>query len=324
MSETANLLLLGTGTVGASLGLALGRSSASFHRIGFDPDRRRLRSARQNGSIDRSVNRAGEAAGEADLVLLTLGGEAARRALKDLAGRLRPDVVVLGASSMQSGLVESWRSELGPANPYVATVPFYGPRRAFAAAEETQRPAPDLFEGGLLGIAAPPGTPEGAIDVALDLAKILGTHPFFLEPAELDSAAATSEQLPALLAAAVLESLSANPGWRDQRRLVGPLFARLMGLVEELEAQGVAAELAANRFHLSARLEALIEALTALRASLEAADEEALERLFDRAGASYRDWRTIRVEDRPDHGYEPPRLPGLGLLDRLLGRRPRR
>lgn len=322
MPEMVNLLLLGTGTVGASIGLALRRSSDSFRRLAYDPDRQTLRAAAELDAFDQAVRRAADGAAEADLVVLCLEPIAARRALESLSGRLRPDVVILSTTPTQATLVEAWRAAFGPANPYLAAVPFVGPQRALATFE-TLAPSADLFAGGVLGIAAPPGTPEGAIDVALDLATILGVHPFFLDPAELDSAAATSDQLPMLLAAALLDSLSANPGWRDQRRLVGPRFAQLAALVEGLPSEAAAAEATANREHLISRLEALVSSLESIRAALAGGQPNTLEERLDSAADHYREWRSIRLEDRPDHGAELPGLPRLRLFDRLLGRRPR-
>jgi prephenate dehydrogenase len=172
----------------------------------------------------------------------------------------------------------------------------------------------------MLGIVAPPGTPQGAIEICLDLAAILRATPFFLDSAELDSVTATSEEFPALLAAALLESLTANPGWRDQRRLVGRPFARLAGLLEGHPAE-LAAEWIANRQPLMARLDALSEELAGLRDLLSDADEGALARRLADAVTRYEEWRTFRAEARPDHGVELAEMPRIGLFDRLLGGR---
>jgi len=175
----------------------------------------------------------------------------------------------------------------------------------------------------MLGIVAPPGTPEGALQICMDLAAILGAIPFFLEAAELDSVTATSEEIPSILAAALLESLQVNPGWRDQRRLVGRSFAQLAGLVQGRPGGDWAEELISNRGPLVARLEALAEELESLRGMLSSADEAGLAARLDRAGEIYQDWRSIRLESRPDHGVELPGLPRINLFDRLLGRRER-
>src|SRR3990170_3243318 len=147
----------------------------------------------------------------------------------------------------------------------------------------------------MLGIVAPAGTPQGAVQICLDLAAILGATPFFLEPAELDSVTATSEGIPSILAAALLASLQVNPGWRDQRRLVGPSFARLAGLIEGQAGGDLASEWISNRGPLASRLEALALELEGLRILLASADEAGLAAWLNRADETYRDWRSIRL-----------------------------
>jgi len=172
-----------------------------------------------------------------------------------------------------------------------------------------------------MGIVAPARTPQGAIEICLDLAAILGATPFFLEPAELDSVTATSEELPAVLAAALLMSLTANPGWRDQQRLVGRSFARLAGLLQGSSAE-VAAEWVANRGPLTARLDAIGEEVAILRALLAAGDEGALSERLEEASRRYQEWRGVRAASRPDHGVDFGDIPRVNLFDRLLGSRP--
>lgn len=318
MAQPVKLLILGTGTVGASIGLALRRAGPNFERIGYDPRSQTAQQAQKSGAVDRLVHQPAQAAGEADLVVLTLPPTQAMDAAGALAGNLRPETVVVCTFRPQAKWMEGLRAKLGPANPCLGTVPFLGPQRALALDGEAGAPAADAFDGGMLGIVAPAGTPEGAIEICLDLAAILGATPFFLDPAELDSVTATSEELPAILAAALLESLTANPGWRDQQRLVGRPFARLAGLLEGTPAE-LAAEWIANREPLIARMDALAEEVGSLRDLLAAADVAALSERLEEAATRYQDWRSLRASSRPDHGVEFADVPRLALFDRLLG-----
>ena len=320
MAEPVRLLILGTGTVGASIGMALGRAGQNFDRVGYDPRSQTAQQAQKAGAVDRLVQQPARGAGEADLVLLTLPFRQALDAAEAMAGVLRPETVVLCTSRLQAELMEAVREQLEPANPCLGAVPFLGPQRALAQDGDPETPSADAFQGGLLGIVAPVGTPQGAVEIGLDLATILGATPFFLEPAELDSVTATSEELPAVLAAALLESLSANPGWRDQRRMVGRPFARLAGLLEGNPPE-VAAEWVANRGPLIARLDALAEELATLREFLTAEDVGALSGRLEEATERYQEWRGVRATSRPDHGVEFGDLPRINLFERLLSGR---
>ena len=320
MTQPVRLLILGTGTVGASIGLALRRASPDIERVGYDPRGEAAQSAHKAAAVDRVVSRPSKGAGDADLVILTLPAAAAITAAENLDGALRPDTVVLCTARLHGRLMEDVRSRLGPANPCLGAVPFLGPQHALRPEADSQVPAADLFDGGLLGIVAPPGTSQAALDLTLELAAVLHATPFFLDPAELDSAAATSDEFPVMLAAALFESLMTNPGWRDQRRLVGRAFSRLAGLLEGNPAEG-AAEWIANRESLLARLDALANELADLRDLLSGEDERGLAERLDAAASHYREWRAFRASPPPDDGVAPRALAGTGLIDRLLGGR---
>jgi len=321
MAEPVRVLILGTGTVGASIGLALGRAGQNFDRVGYDPRSQTAQQAQKGGAVDRVIHQPARAAGEADLVLLTLPPTQAVDAAAEIAGNLRPETVVLCTFHLQTKSMDEVREKLGTANPCLGTVPFLGPQQALAQDGDPDAPAADAFRGGMLGIVSPAGTPQGAIEICLDLAAILGATPFFLEPAELDSVTATSEELPAVLAAALLQSLTANPGWRDQQRLVGRPFALLAGLLEGSSSE-VAAEWVANRGPLIARLDAIGEEVAILRDLLAAGDEGALSERLEEATTRYQEWRGVRAASRPDHGVEFGGVPRANLFDRLLGGRP--
>lgn len=321
MAESVTILIAGAGRTGIVIGLSL-RRAAAFQRLGFDPDPKVRRKALDVGAIDREVRDLARAAPEADLVIVTLDGERAAKAGAELAGNLRPDTVVLATARVQTPTLESLRSRLLPHNPVLGAVPFVGPRQALGSEISADEPTPDFYDGGMMGIVLPPGTPEAAVVICTDLAAILGTTPFFLDAAEVDSWAATSEEFPPVLAATFLGSLTRNPGWRDHRRLVGPAFGRLTGLIDA-DPEGLARELVSNRTNLLARLSALAAETDDLRGLLESGDEKRLAAWLKQSLGVHQDWRTVRGESRPDHGVELPGMPRVGMFDRLLGRGPR-
>lgn len=321
MNPTVTILLLGTGATGASIGLALRRAGENFRRVGYDPQAALARRAQQTGAIDRAIGRPSEAAAEADLVVMSLSAPHALEVAQAIRADLRPDTVIVSAARLPASTIDALSAALGAAHPLFSAVPFLGARRALTPGDALA-PAADLFDGGMLAISAPHGTPQEAIQIGLDLAAVLHATPFFLDPAELDSAWATSETLPELLAAAMMGSLHANPGWRDQRRLAGASFARLAAALEALTPPEAAGTWIADREHLRARLDALVEELTILRSLLGSGDEEALRQRLEQWTSLYQEWRTVRAEAKPDLGIELEGIPRVGMFDRLLGRRP--
>jgi len=321
MKPSVTILLLGTGATGASIGLALRRAGENFRRVGYDPQAAVARRAQQSGAIDRAIGRPYAAAAEADLVVMSLAAPHALEVAQAVGADLRPDTVIVSVARLPAATLSTLRAAFGAAHPLFSAVPFLGARRALTPGD-APAPAADLYDGGMLAISAPPGTPQEAIQIGLDLAAILRATPFFLDPAELDSAWATSETLPELLAAAMLGSLRANPGWRDQRRLAGASFARLAAALQSVAPPEAAGTWVADREHLRARLDAVIEELTSLRSLLGSGDEAALRERLEEWTSLYQEWRTVRAEARPDLGIEQEGIPTVGMFDRLLGRRP--
>jgi prephenate dehydrogenase len=96
----------------------------------------------------------------------------------------------------------------------------------------------DLFHKALVAITPPPGTPEAAIQLSSDLVVLLGATPFFMELAEVDGVMAAARLLPELSAAALVETLTSQPGWPDIRKLAGSDYA---STTRPLETDGASA-----------------------------------------------------------------------------------
>jgi prephenate dehydrogenase len=141
MAETINILLLGTGVTGASIGLALRRAGQGFQRVGFDPDPATARQAQQGGAVDKVVNHPGSTASDADMVLLNLLAAQALPSVEAIAERLKPDTVVLSTVGLQDVPLEQVRARLSPKNLCLGAIPFLGPR-ALAPAGIPPRPLP--------------------------------------------------------------------------------------------------------------------------------------------------------------------------------------
>jgi prephenate dehydrogenase len=320
MAPTVSVLLLGTGLVGRSIGLALRRAGEGFERVGFDPDVMTARQAREADAIDRATSDVAGAAAKADLVVINLPIRQALDVSEVLAEGIRPDTAVLVTYHLQTSLLEGLRQRLPGANPILGAVPFLGPQRALGPVAALE-PSADLFDGGSLGIILPSGTPEAAAQICLDLAAILGAGPFFLDAAEADSVAATSDELPAVVAVAVLASLTRNPGWRDQQRLVGSAFAALTAAAGGMDPDELAQEILTNRPNLAARLQALVEEASDLQALLESGSEAEVTDRLSSARDLFDLWIKTRREAKPDLGFEVPGVPRISMFDRLFGRR---
>lgn len=321
MTSEIRLTILGLGPVGASLGLALGQADlpTPLRRVGHDPDPLRARAARQAGAIDQVALTLGGAVDGADFVVLALPPEETRKTLETIGPLLRPDAVVFDTLPAHAAAAHWAAHALPPGRHYLGLVPVCNPRHLHAADE----PRADYFHNAVMGIIATPDTPAEALRLAADLCTLLGATPLFLDPTEADGLLAAVEVLPQLLAAALLHTAAAEPGWREARKFAGAAFAR--GTQTEHAPADLAALALAHRTTLPHLLDRLQRQMAALSAWLAAEDAAALTAWLEQAAAT----RTTWWEDRQRNRWEtPPRaeMPTVGEnLGRLLGlRRPKR
>ncbi len=249
------ILIAGLGTVGSSIARSLRHAKLAVGLVGYDPQPKVARAALKALVVDRLIGDLDELPAECDLSILSLPPGEMIPALERLAPRLGEGVLVLSTSPVQSPIM-AWCAEHLPAGrSYVGAVPVEG--GSVVAAEPEAASEPVGFAGGVMALVMPRGTPQSAIDVAASSARIMGARAFFLDPAELDAATAATDGLPILLAAALMNMSTRQPGWRDARRLTGSAFTRGTALLADLDPQQVADSLNLNRASLSAKLDAL-------------------------------------------------------------------
>ncbi len=304
-----NLLFLGLDDPMVALGQALGQSEVPPTRLGFDPDTALAQAALAAGALDRLVPDPTAAAQTADLMLLSLPAQVTRRLLPTLlAGLPAGHPVLLTRPPLRATL--AWAREQWPEATLLGALPI-------PALEEPPDPS-RRYHGGVLAIAAPPGTPKQAAAQAVDLARRLGAEVFFLETGELDSLHALTRQVPALLASALLRLLAAAPNRRDIEHLAGgPL-----GPATEAAGLVAAAELVENRDLLAPRLRALAAEIAEALRLLEAGDNDGLAAYLAEATQARQAWHHARARglaaERQSSGTPPRRT----FWDSLLGRGP--
>lgn len=315
------ILLAGLDRVGLSLAMALRNPKLEVRLVGYDPDKKLARRALKDRDIDRILGSLHEAPAECDLCLLSLPPEAMIPALETLSAALHDGALVLGLGPIQSHVI-AWAAEHLPAGRhYIGILPVEGVSAIEASAKPEDAPRADLFGGGVMALALPPGTPQASIDVALSLANILGARPFFVEPAELDAATASMETLPVLMAEALMSLSSSLPAWRDVRRITGAAFAHATALIETFEPPISPGSLLLQRGHLIDRLDALQAELGEWRALIASGDEGRLKKRLEATSRAHDDWRSNRR--RVDWGAEERSatspIQGPGVLERMFG-----
>ncbi|VAW09231.1 Arogenate dehydrogenase [hydrothermal vent metagenome] len=205
--------IIGTGLIGASIGLALGQ--AGWTRTGWDADPEALATARVCGAIDVAVS--GPQAvldAEPDVVILAAPPSAIRSLVEDL----ETDVLVMDVASVKSPILES--STLAH---FVGTHPMAGrevsgPDAATAA----------LFRGAAWVVTTDGASPDDLATVTAVI-EAVGARVLLMSAAEHDRAVGVVSHLPHLIASTLMDLVSndsrslelAAGSFRDLTRVAG-------------------------------------------------------------------------------------------------------
>ncbi len=281
----AQITIVGLGTIGSSLGLALhqymqtteGRA-AQFTVVGYDPARD-MQMAQKSGSVDRIASDLAGAVRDSAFVIIAMPTLQVREILAAL-GPLVPRGATVTDTAPGKRLVLQWAAELLP-----GTVSFVGghplPRRVPAPAITSDEvldepPAADLFVGAPYCILPLANAEETAVNQVIGFAEAVGAKPYFTDPLEHDSFEAAIHGLPVLTSFALMRMLSESPAWRDMGPLAGAAFREASRMASS-DPLAVRAELVANRDNLLNWLDRYQVALHELRDLLAAADSADLD-----------------------------------------------
>jgi prephenate dehydrogenase len=322
---TTQITVLGLGQIGTSIGLALAGNKATVIRTGNDRDNSIARASERIGAFDKIVVNLHSAVDSADLVILALPVGEIEDTLKVISEDLRPGVVVIDTSAVKVVVTESAQKILGP-DRYFVTMSS-GLNAAYLEEGQTGPEAAhaDLFKDSSMVITAPPGTHPGAIQLASDLATMMGGVPFFVDPYEADGLAASINALPLLAAAALVHATQDQPGWREARKLAGKAYAQGTRPAEMLSGKNsYGAEATFNRDNVMRVLDDMIANLREVREMVAQGETEALHQYLSQAQESRELWLRQRARADWEARSSNPSIGMNDILGRLVGLKPKK
>ena len=205
--------VIGTGLIGASIGLRARRNGA--HVVGYDENDAALDAALTAGAIDEAVSRGALLAGASTVVLAapvdaTVGEIGALRESPEI-----PAALVIDVSSVKVPIAAAAH---GLAN-FVGTHPMAGSERSGAAAARA-----DLFDGKAW-LYVPPG--NTAVETrAREFIESMGARPRAVDAHDHDRIVALTSHLPQLLAFAFARRVLALGG--AAQPMCGPVAQELL------------------------------------------------------------------------------------------------
>jgi prephenate dehydrogenase len=278
-------LVVGTGLIGGSVGLALRAQGWEVH--GYDADEARTEAALERGALDVAGDDR-----DADLAFVATPASAvpgiARALLSD--PKRRPDLVVTDVSGVKAAVVGAVDHPR-----FVGGHPMAGSEQLGLDGAD-----PDLFVGALWVLTPTPGTDLDAFSRVSVAVSALGADVVALSPSDHDRLVAVVSHVPHLVAAtlmnaaaegaahdAVLLRLAAG-GFRDMTRVA----AGHPGIWPDV--------CASNAEAITASLDTVIEELSAMRDRVRARNRQEIFDVLERAS------RARRL--LPQRGARPERL----------------
>jgi prephenate dehydrogenase len=207
-----SIAVLGTGLIGASVGIAL---RGAGHRVtGWDPDAGALAKAVEIGAVDDTAGSPDDAVAGADVVVLA----GPVRAIVDAVATLRTDALVTDVAGVKRPVVEAARD----LPRFVGGHPMAG--------RETSGPegaSGSMFRGATW-VLCPDGADPADVELLSTLVASTGAIPTPMAATDHDVAVAAASHLPHLVAGALVRAVAADPGalglaaggFRDVTRIV--------------------------------------------------------------------------------------------------------
>ena len=137
---------------------------------------------------------------------------------------------------------------------------------------------------------------------------------------------AANTLLPGLIAAALINSVMEQPGWKEGRKLAGSAFALATAPLLTMEGSKTVGKAAlANRENVLRVIDNLMVSLSSLRKAIDREDAEDLQEQIRAALESRESWiHQRKLNDWVALDSPPSMLPTAGdVLGRLIGLRPK-
>lgn len=263
---SGRLGIVGTGLIGASLGLA---ARAAGRRVtGWDADPAHLEVALQRGALDETAASLEALLAQADALAIALPLPATVALVRRLAADPPPATLAIDVASLKAPVVEAaagW-----PA--FVATHPIAGSAHRGPAAADAA-----IFRGR--SWTYEPAAAEPARAAAVALIAATGARPVPVAAVEHDRIIALTSHLPQMLAVALAARVDADLSQPETAALCGPGLASMTRLGGSSWSMwsGI---LAQNGHAIAQEVRSLAHILNEAAEALEAGNASSLERWF--------------------------------------------
>jgi prephenate dehydrogenase len=279
--------ILGTGLIGASIGLRLRQSLKDVEVVGFDRFTDVARTAEKRGAITSSARSVQDAVKGADVVVIAVPVLAIERVMQEIAPVIGKETVITDTGSSKLQVLEWAAEHLRGHSGFIGGHPMAGKTEFGPAAAD-----PDLFEGARWVLVPPVTASEHAISTATNLVETMGARLMFMDADEHDAYVAAVSHMPMLAATALFSMERASEAWPELAALAAGGFRDMTRLAATDPAMAFDITVT-NRDHIVHWLDRYVATLQELRRRV--ADEEAEESLYKLIAATEWEYTGFRA-----------------------------
>ncbi|WP_336250043.1 prephenate dehydrogenase [Stomatohabitans albus] len=207
-----DVAIIGTGLIGASLGLALHTIAPIDRIVGWDSNDDDEHQALHSGAIDATITPS--QIGEVDLVVLAVPPSAIAAVMSEIGPYLRPGMIVTDIASVKRDVVATMVAYVPEGVDVIGGHPMAGSHERGAKAA-----LPDLFVAATWLLTPTETTTHATIEIMRNLIEGLGARVVIVSPHEHDRLVAIVSHLPQM-AASTLMTLAADRAKRQHAQLL--------------------------------------------------------------------------------------------------------
>ncbi|RFU65535.1 prephenate dehydrogenase [Peribacillus glennii] len=222
-----NVLIIGLGLIGGSVGLAIKQQHREAFIFGYDVSEKNIRLAKMLGVVDEGVFTIEEAARAADLIILSVPVAETRRIMASLASLcLKPGVIVTDVGSTKKKVVEEAKCLTDRGICFIGGHPMAGSHKSGPGAAKAR-----LFENAFYLLTPEANTDKGKLSELMEWLDGTKANFLIVTPDEHDLLTGVISHFPHIVAAGlvgqaknynmenILVSRLAAGGFRDITRI---------------------------------------------------------------------------------------------------------
>jgi len=280
----AKVAIIGTGLIGASLGLALHKTTGLDWIVGWDRQRANARQAKVRGAIDEIAPSLENAIAAAKIIFLAVPQNAILAVLRRTIEEASPGALIMDTAGLKRPVMDAAARLLASRRDisFVGGHPLAGSEKSGPANATS-----DLFSGKafFLCVSKHRRIPKAAYQRAERIAKRLGAKPVLVSAALHDRIVAATSALPQLVSSGLALAIADSGSGRAD--FVGPGYLDATRLAQS-PARLWASNFIANKGNILKVLRRFERRVGEFRSAIVGADSRKLGRLLRNAGSKRR------------------------------------